>query len=142
MAEASTKKILKPLKNFPTDEYINPGHRACQGCAEVLAVRHVLKAIGPDVIMAMATGCMEIISSPYPLTSWNIPWIHVAFENAAAVASGIESGLKVLRRKGRSPRSVCHDSGHGGRRRDCRHRIPGPFGNDGAWAQGNICVRR
>jgi pyruvate ferredoxin oxidoreductase beta subunit len=46
---------------------------------------------------------MEIISSPYPLTSWNVPWIHVAFENAAAVASGVESGLKALRRKGRVP---------------------------------------
>ena len=95
MAETSSKKVLKPLKNFPMGEYINPGHRACQGCAEVLAVRHVLKAIGPDMVMAMATGCMEIISSPYPLTSWNIPWLHVAFENAAAVASGLEAGLKV-----------------------------------------------
>ncbi len=103
MAETISKKVLKPLKNFPLEEYLNPGHRACQGCAEVLAVRHVLKAIGPDMVMAMATGCMEIISSPYPLTSWNIPWIHVAFENAAAVASGIESGFKVLRRKGRIP---------------------------------------
>ena len=103
MAGASEKKVLKPLKNFPVEEYINSGHRACQGCAEVLAVRHVLKAIGPDMILAMATGCMEIISSPYPLTSWNIPWIHVAFENAAAVASGVESGLKALRRKGRIP---------------------------------------
>ncbi len=103
MAETSSKKVLKPLKNFPMGEYINPGHRACQGCAEVLAVRHVLKAIGPDMVMAMATGCMEIISSPYPLTSWNIPWIHVAFENAAAVASGLEAGLKALKRKGRIP---------------------------------------
>ncbi|MEW6349899.1 MAG: thiamine pyrophosphate-dependent enzyme [Thermodesulfobacteriota bacterium] len=85
------------------DEYISSGHRACQGCAEVLAVRHVLKAIGPDMVMAMATGCMEIISSPYPFTSWNIPWIHIAFENAAAVASGVEAGLKALRRKGRIP---------------------------------------
>lgn len=102
MAEAK-QKLLRPVKNFPAEEYINSGHRACQGCAEVLAVRHVLKAIGPDVIMAMATGCMEIISSPYPYTSWNVPWIHVAFENAAAVASGVESGLKALRRKGRIP---------------------------------------
>ncbi|MBI4965502.1 MAG: pyruvate synthase subunit beta [Desulfomonile tiedjei] len=101
--EADKKKVLKPLKNFPTEEYLNSGHRACQGCAEVLAVRHVLKAIGPDMVLAMATGCMEIISSPYPLTSWNVPWIHVAFENAAAVASGVESGLKALRRKGRIP---------------------------------------
>lgn len=102
MAEAK-KKEIKPIKNFALEEYINSGHRACQGCAEVLAVRHVLKAIGPDMILAMATGCMEIISSPYPLTSWNVPWIHVAFENAAAVASGVESGLKALRRKGRAP---------------------------------------
>lgn len=103
MAETSAKRVLKPLKNFPMEEYISSGHRACQGCAEVLAVRHVLKAIGPDMVLAMATGCMEIISSPYPLTSWNIPWIHVAFENAAAVASGVEAGLKALRRKGRIP---------------------------------------
>jgi pyruvate ferredoxin oxidoreductase beta subunit len=103
MAEPQKQKVIKPLKNFSTEEYLNSGHRACQGCAEVLAVRHVLKAIGPDMIMAMATGCMEIISTPYPLTSWNVPWIHVAFENAAAVASGVESGLKALRRKGRVP---------------------------------------
>jgi pyruvate ferredoxin oxidoreductase beta subunit len=103
MAEEAKKKVLKPLKNFPSEEYIASGHRACQGCAEVLAVRHVLKAIGPDMVLAMATGCMEIISSPYPLTSWNVPWIHVAFENAAAVGAGVESALKVLRRKGRVP---------------------------------------
>ncbi|MBM4326345.1 MAG: pyruvate synthase subunit beta [Deltaproteobacteria bacterium] len=103
MPEESKKKILKPLKNFPLEEHIASGHRACQGCAEVLAVRHVLKAIGPEMVLAMATGCMEIISSPYPLTSWNVPWIHVAFENAAAVGSGVEAGLKALRRKGRVP---------------------------------------
>ncbi len=103
MAEEKKIPVLKPLKNFPLEEHIAPGHRACQGCAEVLAVRHVLKAIGPDAVMAMATGCMEIISSPYPFTSWNIPWIHVAFENAAAVGSGVESALKVLRRKRRIP---------------------------------------
>jgi pyruvate ferredoxin oxidoreductase beta subunit len=103
MVQVGKKKIITPLKNFPTEEHINSGHRACQGCCEVLAVRHVLKAVGPDVVLAMATGCMEIISSPYPLTSWNIPWIHIAFENAAAVASGVEVGLKALRRKGRIP---------------------------------------
>jgi pyruvate ferredoxin oxidoreductase beta subunit len=103
MAEEKKTRAIKPLKNFPTDEYIASGHRACQGCAEVLAIRHILKAIGPDMILAMATGCMEIISSPYPLTSWKVPWMHVAFENAAAVGSGIEAGLKALRRKGRAP---------------------------------------
>ena len=84
-------------------EYFAPGHRACQGCAEVLAVRLAAKALGRNVIVANATGCMEIVSSPLPFTSWRVPCFHVAFENTAAVASGIESGLKVLMRKGRIP---------------------------------------
>jgi pyruvate ferredoxin oxidoreductase beta subunit len=88
---------------LPHKEYFAPGHRACQGCAEALAVRLVAKTLGRNTVVASATGCIEIFSSPMPLTSWNVPWLHVAFENAAAVASGIESGLKVLMRKGRIP---------------------------------------
>jgi pyruvate ferredoxin oxidoreductase beta subunit len=87
------------VRTLTQKEYFAPGHRACQGCAEALAVRLVAKALGRNVIVASATGCMEVISSPIPFTSWRVPWLHVAFENAAAVASGIESGLKILRRK-------------------------------------------
>ena len=82
-------------------EYFTPGHRACQGCAEALAVRLVAKALGKNVVVASATGCMEIVSSPLPFTNWEVPWIHVAFENAAAVASGAEAGTKALIRKGK-----------------------------------------
>jgi len=78
-----------------------PGHRACIGCGEVLAVRLACKALGQNVIIANATGCMEIVSSPLPTTSWKVPWIHTLFENTAAVASGIESGLKIMMKKGR-----------------------------------------
>lgn len=98
-------------------EYFAPGHRACQGCAEVLAVRLVAKALGRNVIVAAATGCMEIVSSPLPFTAWRVPWFHVAFENTAAVASGIESGLKALMRKGRIPKkkiAVVAMAGDGG----------------------------
>ena len=91
------------VRTLTQKEYFAPGHRACQGCAEVLAVRLVAKALGRNVIVAAATGCMEIVSSPLPFTSWRVPWFHVAFENTAAVASGIESALKVLMRKGRIP---------------------------------------
>lgn len=90
-------------KLISTKEPIVSGHRACQGCAEVLAVRYVLKALGKNIVIANATGCMEIISSAFPTTAWDVPWIHVAFENAAAVGSGVEAGLKVLMRKGRIP---------------------------------------
>jgi len=86
---------------LPKEEHLAPGHRACIGCCEVLALRQVCKVLGRNVIIANATGCMEIVSSPYPTTSWQVPWIHTLFENTAAVASGIESGLKALHRKGK-----------------------------------------
>jgi pyruvate ferredoxin oxidoreductase beta subunit len=101
-------------KLLPREDWFSCGHRACQGCAEALAVRLVHKILGRNTIVASATGCMEIISSSYPDTAWKIPWIHVAFENAAAVASGVESGLKVLMRKGRLPKRRITVVGMGG----------------------------
>ena len=94
------KKSPKIFNRVPPAELFSAGHRACVGCGEALAVRLVAKALGENVVMASATGCMEVISSPYPYTAWKVPWIHAIFENASAVASGIESGLKILRRKG------------------------------------------
>ena len=82
-------------------ELLSSGHRACSGCAEALAVRLMAKALGDNTVIASATGCMEIISSMFPTTAWEVPWIHVAFENAAAVASGVEAGLTAVRRKGK-----------------------------------------
>ncbi|MGD0234497.1 MAG: pyruvate synthase subunit PorB [Syntrophorhabdales bacterium] len=93
---------------IPKEEFAVSGHRACTGCAEILAVRLALKGFGRDTIISMATGCMEIVSSPLPTTDWTLPWIHVAFENTAAVASGIESALKILRKKGKIPDKDVH----------------------------------
>ena len=90
-------------REITTDEPFASGHRGCIGCGEALAVRLAMKALGRDVAVANATGCIEIISSPLPDTSWQVPWIHTLFENTSAVASGIESGYKVLMRKGRIP---------------------------------------
>jgi pyruvate ferredoxin oxidoreductase beta subunit len=87
-------KLLKKKENFA------PGHRACIGCGEALAVRLSFKALDNNVIVACATGCMEIVASQLPFTTWHLPWIHTLFENAAAVASGIEAGYKAMRRKG------------------------------------------
>ena len=82
------------------DQFL-PGHRACIGCGEALAVRLACKALGKDTIVVDATGCIEIFSSQLPYSSWAIPWIHTLFENTAAVASGIEAGIKAQLRKGR-----------------------------------------
>jgi len=84
-------------------EYLAEGHTACAGCGEALAARLVMKGLGKDTIIACATGCLEITTSRFPTTAWEVPWIHVAFENAAAVAAGVEAGIKALRRKGRIP---------------------------------------
>ena len=93
-----TLSIYAP-KLVTSKEYMASGHRACSGCGEVLAVRYVCKALGRNTIISNATGCMEIISTPLPESAWEVPWIHTLFENASAVASGIESGLKARRRK-------------------------------------------
>ena len=90
-------KIITKKENFA------PGHRACIGCGEALAVRLAFKAIGQNAIVVNATGCVEIFTSQLPYTSWRLPWIHTLFENTAAVASGIESARKAMTRKGIIP---------------------------------------
>ena len=97
-----------------TEEYFAPGHRACVGCAEALAVRLACKALGKNVIIANATGCMEIVSSPLPWTSWRVPWIHTLFDNTAAVAAGIEAGLKIKEKKGERTDKKIHVVAMGG----------------------------
>jgi pyruvate ferredoxin oxidoreductase beta subunit len=87
-------RLVKQRENFA------PGHRACIGCGEALAVRLAFKALDNNVIVVNATGCMEIVASQLPNTTWQLPWIHTLFENAAAVASGIEAAYKAMRRKG------------------------------------------
>jgi len=101
MAEHTVYSPKSIDKVIAEGERLAPGHRACIGCGEALAVRLVCKALGKNVIIANATGCIEIISSQLPYTSWTVPWVHTLFENTAAVASGIEAGLKILTKKGR-----------------------------------------
>jgi len=102
------------LKELPEVEPLGSGHRACQGCGEILALRQVMKAIGSNSIVCSATGCMEIVTSPFPQTAWNVPWLHVAFENAAAVISGVEAAYKALNRKGRIDQPDVVFIGYGG----------------------------
>jgi pyruvate ferredoxin oxidoreductase beta subunit len=83
---------------------LNSGHRACQGCGEALGARYAIdaamRATGNKLIAVNATGCLEVFSTPYPETSWQIPWLHSLFGNAAAVASGVAAAQRALGRKG------------------------------------------
>jgi len=90
-------KKSKPVKSSDKDyheDLFMAGHSACSGCGAAIAMRHIADTIGKNSIITIATGCMEVISTSYPSTSWKIPCIHSAFENAAATASGIEAAIK------------------------------------------------
>ena len=94
---------------------LTSGHRACQGCGEALGARYVLdaamRATGGRLIAANATGCLEVFSTPYPESSWQLPWLHSLFGNAPAVASGIAAALKA---KGKTDIRVVGQGGDGG----------------------------
>ena len=90
--------------NMERTNSLNSGHRACQGCGEALGARYAIdaamKATNRQLIAANATGCLEVFSTPYPESSWQIPWIHSLFGNTAAVATGIAAAIKVKKAKG------------------------------------------
>jgi pyruvate ferredoxin oxidoreductase beta subunit len=94
---------------------IDSGHRACQGCGEALGARYALdaamRATNNKLVAVNATGCLEVFSTPYPETSWRIPWLHSLFGNAPAVATGVAAALRV---KGRSDVRVVSQGGDGG----------------------------
>jgi len=77
----------------------SPGHTGCAGCGQAMAAHLVIEAAGQNTIVANNTGCLEVFSTGYPESAWNVPFIHSLFENSAAVASGIEAALKFLGKK-------------------------------------------
>jgi pyruvate ferredoxin oxidoreductase beta subunit len=82
-------------------QILSSGHRMCAGCAAPTIVKLMGMALRGPTIVCEATGCLEVATTIYPYTAWEIPWIHVAFENASAVASGVKEALDVMREKGR-----------------------------------------
>ncbi|MDZ7577423.1 MAG: thiamine pyrophosphate-dependent enzyme [Candidatus Nanopelagicales bacterium] len=94
---------------------ITSGHRACQGCGEALGARYAIdaavRATNGKLVAVNATGCLEVFTTPYPETSWQIPWLHSVFGNAAAVAAGVAAALKA---KGREDIRVVGQAGDGG----------------------------
>ncbi|MDP6788484.1 MAG: thiamine pyrophosphate-dependent enzyme [Rhodospirillales bacterium] len=98
--QAPPAKAKRPAKKLDTRQKqpryrgLEAGHRACQGCGEALAARLVTEAAGPDVMVANATGCLEVFTTPWPQSAWRMPWFHSLFENTAAIASGMEAAMR------------------------------------------------
>jgi len=97
MPQLTVKDVVKK------PDLLISGHRLCSGCGEAMAARLVMKAARGPTMVTVATGCLEVSTSIYPYTSWKVPWIHSAFENAAATASGIEAAYRAMRIKGSGP---------------------------------------
>jgi pyruvate ferredoxin oxidoreductase beta subunit len=93
---ARLKSLVRNESGVPP---LRGGHSLCQGCGIPLVVRTVLSTIRTPVVVVNATGCLEVATTRFPTTAWNVPWLHVAFENAAAAASGVESAQRALRRR-------------------------------------------
>jgi pyruvate ferredoxin oxidoreductase beta subunit len=97
----ATKLNLKELSR--REDRLAPGHRLCAGCGAGIVVRQILAAVEEPVVLANATGCLEVSTSIFPYTSWRVPWIHNAFENAASTMSGVETAYRALVKRGRIP---------------------------------------
>jgi pyruvate ferredoxin oxidoreductase beta subunit len=97
----ATKLTPKELSKRP--ERLAPGHRLCAGCGASIIVRQMLAAIDDPVVIANATGCLEVATTIYPYTAWRVPWIHNAFENAASTISGVEAAYRSLVKQGKIP---------------------------------------
>lgn len=83
-----------PNKNKKNKPLLAPGHNACAGCGQMIAAKTVIDTAGKDTIISNATGCLEVTTTAYPQSSWEVPWIHSLFENASAVASGVFAALR------------------------------------------------
>ncbi len=99
------------IKDFPVEECILQGSAACPGCPATMALRIVFKALGKNMIMVVPACCTSVIESLYPTTSFNIPVMNIAFEAAAAGASGVEAALRV---QGKEDTTVLAWAGDGG----------------------------
>jgi pyruvate ferredoxin oxidoreductase beta subunit len=93
---ARLKTLVRNQNGTPP---LRGGHALCQGCGIPMVVRVVLDTIEAPTVVVNATGCLEVATTRYPTTAWNVPWLHVAFENTAAVASGVEAAQRALRRR-------------------------------------------
>jgi pyruvate ferredoxin oxidoreductase beta subunit len=95
---------LKQLAN--REERFVSGHRLCPGCGAGLIARMVMLAIEKPVIVGNATGCLEVASTIFPYSSWNVPWVHSAFENVSASLSGVEAAYRSLKKQGKIDEDV------------------------------------
>ncbi len=81
-----------------------PGHGACPGCGIPVNVNMLLRAIEDPVVLLFQTGCGMIVTTPYPKTSFKVPYLHNLFQNGAATLSGLAEICYRKQEKGEIPK--------------------------------------
>jgi Pyruvate:ferredoxin oxidoreductase and related 2-oxoacid:ferredoxin oxidoreductases, beta subunit len=95
------------IKDFTEKESpLTNGHRMCPGCGAPTAVHQGLMGVESPVVVVNATGCLEVSTTVYPFSSWRVPWIHTAFENAGAGVSGVEAAYVALKKRGKIDKEI------------------------------------
>lgn len=95
-------KEVKNLKQFSKSaEKFEGANLLCPGCAHGMIIREVLNSVDGHILIGNSTGCIEVSTAVYPYTSWDVPWIHIGFENSSTAVAGAEAMYKALVRKGR-----------------------------------------
>jgi 2-oxoisovalerate ferredoxin oxidoreductase beta subunit len=85
-----------PRFSIPEQELVYSGHVACPGCGGGLAIRYMLKALGPKTIVSIPACCWAITSGPFPRTALKVPTLDTAFEATGASISGLRAALDAL----------------------------------------------
>jgi pyruvate/2-oxoacid:ferredoxin oxidoreductase beta subunit len=81
---------------LPARELMFPGHSACPGCAPALAMRLVLKALGPRTVVSIPACCWTVIATPYPTTALGVGVLDTPIESTGASLSGLRAAADAL----------------------------------------------
>ncbi len=95
MSTHTTQLTFGLLDRIGKDEWMEPGHVACQGCGATLAMRLALKALGNRTVVTIPACCWTVIDGPFPQHALQIPLFHTAFETAAIAATGIRAAMRM-----------------------------------------------
>ena len=85
-------------------EYTQPGGLLCPGCVAMLAIRYILKVLGPKTIVVIPAGCIPSAAMGISLVppdfhaesgqTFRVPVMLCLFETTASSAAGIKLGLE------------------------------------------------
>jgi len=84
----------------PLEDLFAPGLAGCMGCNTELMIRHVLRHVGPDTVLAAPPGCVpgQCVVGMNGECGCKVPSFHPLLTNTASMLAGIR---RFYKRKGR-----------------------------------------